>query len=62
MILLTGGAGFVGLNVAEQLLDRGEEIVLFDLKPPPAPFPPVAFFQGGAWTGTGWTRSSRVIR
>lgn len=38
MILLTGGAGFVGLNVAEQLLARGEEVVLFDLKPPPAAF------------------------
>jgi dTDP-D-glucose 4,6-dehydratase len=31
MILLTGGAGFVGLNVAEQLLARGEEVVSFDL-------------------------------
>ena len=29
MILLTGGSGFVGLNVAEQLLARGEEVVLF---------------------------------
>ena len=35
MILLTGGAGFVGLNVAEQLLARGEEVALFDLSPPP---------------------------
>ena len=25
MILLSGGAGFVGLNVAEQLLARGDE-------------------------------------
>lgn len=34
--LLTGGAGFVGLNVAEQLLLRGEHVVLADLNPPPA--------------------------
>ena len=36
MILLTGGTGFVGLNVAEQLAARGEKVVLFDLSPPPA--------------------------
>ena len=36
MILLTGGAGFVGLNVAEQLLARGEAVLVLDLKPPPA--------------------------
>jgi len=35
MILLTGGAGFVGLNVAEQLLERGETVLILDLKPPP---------------------------
>lgn len=47
MILLTGGAGFVGLNVAEQLLARGEEVVLFDLKPPPgACFAKARFVQG----------------
>jgi nucleoside-diphosphate-sugar epimerase len=29
-ILVTGGAGFVGLNVVETLLARGEDVVLFD--------------------------------
>jgi nucleoside-diphosphate-sugar epimerase len=29
MILVTGGSGFVGLNVAEQLLGRGESVALF---------------------------------
>jgi dTDP-glucose 4,6-dehydratase len=34
-VLITGGAGFVGLNVAEQLLKRGEDVVVFGLMPPP---------------------------
>jgi len=35
-ILVTGGCGFVGINVAEELVARGERIVLFDRKPLPA--------------------------
>jgi len=36
-VLITGGAGFVGLNVAENLLARGEHIILFGpAAPPPA--------------------------
>lgn len=35
-VLVTGGAGFVGLNVAELLLARGEHVVLADVSPPPA--------------------------
>ena len=46
MILLTGGAGFVGLNVAEQLLARGEEVAIFDLRAPPAAFSRALFIQG----------------
>ena len=46
MILLTGGAGFVGLNVAEQLLARDEEVAIFDLRPPPADFSKALFIQG----------------
>ena len=38
MILVTGGAGFVGLNVAEQLSARGEQVVLYDLSAPPPEF------------------------
>jgi dTDP-glucose 4,6-dehydratase len=36
-ILITGGAGFVGLNVAENLLARGVDVILFGPgAPPPA--------------------------
>ncbi|MBN9446580.1 MAG: NAD(P)-dependent oxidoreductase [Bosea sp.] len=34
-VLITGGAGFVGLAIAEQLLACGEDIVLFDTRQPP---------------------------
>jgi nucleoside-diphosphate-sugar epimerase len=47
MILLTGGTGFVGLNVAEQLAARGEKVVLFDLSPPPADFKWKVVFEKG---------------
>lgn len=46
MILLTGGAGFVGLNVAEQLLERGDEVLIFDLRPPPVFFSKAVFVRG----------------
>jgi nucleoside-diphosphate-sugar epimerase len=46
MILLTGGAGFVGLNVAEQLLARGDKVAIFDLRPPPAEFAEASFVRG----------------
>lgn len=35
--LVTGGAGFIGLAVAEALLSAGEEVVLFDHRPPREP-------------------------
>jgi UDP-glucose 4-epimerase/UDP-glucuronate 4-epimerase len=34
--LITGGTGFVGLNLAEHLLAHGERVVLFGAAPPPA--------------------------
>jgi nucleoside-diphosphate-sugar epimerase len=34
MILVTGGSGFVGLNVVEQLLARGDEVLVYDLERP----------------------------
>ena len=29
-ILITGGAGFTGINFARHYLDRGDEVVIFD--------------------------------
>jgi len=34
-VLITGGAGFVGLGIARQLLENGEEIVIFSRNPSP---------------------------
>lgn len=32
-ILITGGTGFIGIGLAHQLVERGEEVVLFDIAP-----------------------------
>ncbi len=34
-VVVTGGSGFVGLNVVERLLQRGSDTVLFAIAPPP---------------------------
>lgn len=36
-VMITGGTGFVGLNLTEALLRRGERVVLFALDAPPGP-------------------------
>lgn len=37
-ILVTGGTGFVGLNVIEALINRGEHVVVLDRRPLPSAF------------------------
>src|SRR6188768_2264519 len=32
-VLITGGTGFLGTYLARALLDRGDEVCLFDIKP-----------------------------
>jgi dTDP-L-rhamnose 4-epimerase len=34
MLLVTGGAGFIGSHVVEELTDRGDEVRILDLRPP----------------------------
>ena len=31
--LITGGTGFIGVELAKRLLERGDSVILFDLKP-----------------------------
>ena len=35
-VMVTGGTGFIGNRIVRKLLDRGEEVVCFDLAPPRA--------------------------
>lgn len=35
-VLVTGGAGFIGSHIARQLAERGDRVVIFDLRPPTA--------------------------
>lgn len=35
VVLITGGSGFVGLNLAEALLHRNERVILYSRKSPP---------------------------
>ena len=32
--MVTGGSGFIGRRIIRKLLERGEEVVCFDLNPP----------------------------
>ena len=32
-ILITGGTGFLGVGLAHKLVERGEDVVLFDVAP-----------------------------
>ena len=51
-IMVTGGTGFIGHRIIRKLVDRGEEVVCFDLAPPRANLEAyldrVQFYRGGA--------------
>jgi len=46
-VLVTGGAGFVGLNIVEALIERGESVVIFD-RMAPLPLAQMEFSSRGA--------------
>ncbi len=33
-VLITGGAGFIGTNLVQLYLDKGDEVLSLDLEPP----------------------------
>ncbi len=35
-VLVTGGNGFIGSNIVKELLDAGQDVVVFDIRPPDA--------------------------
>ena len=39
-VMVTGGTGFIGNRIIRKLLERGEEVVCFDLAPPRANLAP----------------------
>jgi len=49
-IMVTDGTGFIGHRIIRKLVDRGEEVVCFDLAPPRANLQPyldrVQFYRG----------------
>ena len=34
-VLITGGTGFFGVNLAEKLLEKGDDVILYDINHPP---------------------------
>lgn len=61
-VLLTGGSGFVGLNVAEQLLAAGQDVVIFDASAPPRVFTEaVASLPGTLSVTRGDVRDRRAL-
>jgi len=60
-VLITGGSGFVGLNIAEALLGRGETVVLFCLAEPPATAAPLTQLPGRLLVEIGDVRNGNSL-
>lgn len=48
-VLILGGNGFIGKNLAEQLVRQGEAVTCFDLNPPQESIDKVRYIQGSFW-------------
>ena len=44
--LVTGGSGFIGQHLVDQLVDAGEQVRILDIEPPKTPRPRVEFIRG----------------
>ena len=44
--MVTGGTGFIGRRIVRELTDRGEDVVCFDLAPPPPQQEGVTYYRG----------------
>ena len=60
-VLITGGSGFIGLELSEALLEKGHEVILFDMIPPQKEKggKKVVFVRGNI---TDWAEVCNVIR
>ena len=45
-VMVTGGNGFIGRRIVRELAERGEDVVCFDLAPPPAQQDGVTYYRG----------------
>ncbi len=45
-VMVTGGTGFIGRRIVRELAQRGENVVCFDLAPPPEQQDGVAYYRG----------------
>lgn len=61
-ILITGGSGFIGLKLSKALLERGNQVILFDIVPPEKEIKEVrqwSFVNGNI---SNWAEVCNVIR
>ena len=61
-VLLTGGAGFIGSHIADQLLAEGHEVAILDNLHPAAHGGPPAFLPEGAEWREGDVRDADTVR
>lgn len=58
-ILITGGSGFIGSELSKDLLQKGHQVVLFDMIPPERQRKEVSFVRGNI---SNWAEVINVVR